>query len=242
MAFDFDAFSRRFANFQPTATGASSLFSRGAAPTSQEPYPPRPSPPTAYGSAPASDRFLPGTYVPRLPNNTGGSFSKSKRVDDDPKALDELIASMTRDGWEPTQKRGNVAMNRRKALSGVGLAIGAVLTGVPRAAGQGTPCPDAPIIEDRYTYDPDEPILLIGTGNASTTLDVQRLEDDYIGFTVHYGGNDRFEASLVSPDGERDSIFTAIRPEGVTSSQRADGTGEYTIEVEASGPWSIFVH
>ena len=132
-------------------------------------------------------------------------------------------------------------MHRWKALSVVCLALSVALTGETLAADQATPCPDAPVIEERYTYDPDEPILLVGTGNARTTLDVQDLEDGLIVFSVHYGGHDRFEALLVAPDGERDSIFAAIRPSGVGSGRTVGQVGEYVIEVEANGPWSIFV-
>jgi len=132
-------------------------------------------------------------------------------------------------------------MHRWKALSGVCLVIGVMLSGETLAADQATPCPDAPIVEERYTYDPDEPFLLIGTGNERMTLDVQQLQENYIGFVVHYGGHDRFEALLVDPDGERNSIFAAIRPSGVSSSRSLEQVGEYVIEVEASGPWSLYV-
>ena len=126
-------------------------------------------------------------------------------------------------------KGRRATVHRWMALSGVCLMIGVMLTGETVAADQGTPCPDAPTIEERYTYDPDEPFLLIGTGNASTT------------FVVHCGGHDRFEALLVDPDGESNSIFAAIRPSGVSSSHSLEQVGEYVIEVEANGPWSLYV-
>jgi hypothetical protein len=132
-------------------------------------------------------------------------------------------------------------MHRRTALSGIWLALGAVLGGEALAAAQATPCPDAPTVADRYTHNPAEPILLIGTGNARTTLDVPQLGEGSIGFVVYYGGHDRFEASLVAPGGERSSIFTAIRPTGESSARRVEQVGEYVIEVEANGPWSIVV-
>ena len=133
-------------------------------------------------------------------------------------------------------------MHRWKALCGVCLVISVMISGETLAAGQATPCPGAPTIEERYTYVPDEPFLLIGTGNASTTLDVQQLEDDSLGFMVQYGGNERFEALLTDPAGERRSIFAAIRPSQTSSVHPLRQVGKYELTVEAEGSWSLYVH
>ena len=137
---------------------------------------------------------------------------------------------------------GGTLVHRVLRWAGVGLVV-LVLGSAPSAVADGAPpCAATPSPPVSYTYGTDQPVILIGTGDMTTTLSVDRLPTDRYGsVTVASDSDAPLVFTITPPRGDLRPIFAADSPDSLTGALLLDQTGEYTLTVEATGSWAIIV-
>ncbi len=133
-------------------------------------------------------------------------------------------------------------MHRLPRWAGVGLVM-LLLGSVPSAIADGTlPCAATPSPSASHAYGSDQPVILIGSGDMTTTLSVDRLPTDRYGsVTVASDGDAPFAFTNTPPQGDSRPIFATDSPDSLTGALLLDQTGEYTLAVAAAGSWAIIV-
>ncbi len=136
-------------------------------------------------------------------------------------------------------------MHRLLRWAGVGLVVlvpggsgpSAIADGVPPCVATPSPLPLA-----FHEYDTDQPVVLIGAGNMTTTLRVERLPTDRYGaVTVASDSDTPFAFTIIPPKGATRPIFAADSPDSLTGALLLEQTGEYTLTVDATGSWAIII-
>ena len=130
-----------------------------------------------------------------------------------------------------------------RSLRWVAVAVAVLLLGTSAArADDDSPCVATPGISPSYAYEPGAPVVLIGAGDATAELTVDRLPTDRYGtVTVASDQDGPFLFTLTPPRGEPRTVFTANDVDALTGALLLDQRGVYTVAVTAPGSWAIVI-
>lgn len=131
----------------------------------------------------------------------------------------------------------------RHSLRLAGLAVAVLLLSSSTVrADDDAACRATPALAPSYAYEPGAPVVLIGAGDATTSLTVDRLPTDrYATVTVASDSDGPFAFTLTPPEGAARAIFTTDRPDSLTGALLLDQRGAYTITVTAPGSWAVVI-
>lgn len=117
-----------------------------------------------------------------------------------------------------------------------------VMGGASTAVADDPPCGATPRVAASYAYRPGQPVVLIGTGDATARLTVDQLPTDQYGaVTVASDSEGPFAFTLTPPEGATRTVFTADAPDSLTGALLLDQAGSYTLTVVAAGSWAIII-
>lgn len=131
-----------------------------------------------------------------------------------------------------------------RVLRWAAVAVVATLLGgaSPTLADVEPPCGATPAVASSYAYQPGEPVVLIGAGDATAALAVDRLPTDRYGtVTVASDSDGPFVLTLTPPRGAVRTIFSTTGPDSLTAALLLDQTGAYALTVVAPGSWAIVI-
>lgn len=133
-------------------------------------------------------------------------------------------------------------MNHLLRWLGSGLLLITIAGGSTVVAAEGTPGAATPTSRPSYSYLPDKPVIVIGSGPMAAALHVDLLPTDHYGaVTVASDSDDPFRFSVTPPQGEIRTIFQADSPDAFTGALLLDQTGDYVLTVEATGSWALII-